>query len=272
MFRSAAQKLKEKMLELTRLFLIERSLFQKFVIVYKYIRLLNKDPLAKDILQNIFSDTAKTMGHLDKDCVDEEEFLSVKGEVIYTQDFWIYYSNLELIHAKMKKLKQCKINDKKDYDDLCKLFSKPYSEEMLVLSFKVINSNIFDRLDEECFLKDDDSDEKTWFDEKRSILHIKGERVKINIQDKISNAHKVLKHIFITNKDNLGDEFFYSEMACEEFGDMEYKTRPRNWQKYYIACQEIARKINEQTGGKITDFIVFNTGRKGKVKVNKKYL
>jgi len=53
-------KIKQKMLEFTRLFCLETSIFQRFVIIYKYIYFLNSDPLAKNILQGIFDDTTKT--------------------------------------------------------------------------------------------------------------------------------------------------------------------------------------------------------------------
>jgi len=84
---ATAHKIKHRMLELTRLFCIERNIFQRFVIVYRYIRLLNKDPLTQEILQKMFDNTAKITGQFKDDCLDEEEFLDVKGEVIYTNDF-----------------------------------------------------------------------------------------------------------------------------------------------------------------------------------------
>lgn len=266
----ASQKLKQKMTELTGLFTIERNIFQKLIIIYKYIKLLNKDPLAKNILQKIFDDTAKVMGDPDHECMDEDEFLNVKGEVIFSKEFWNYYSNLELIYKKMKKLRQCKICDKEEFEDLCKLFSRPYSKKMFELSFIVINSNVFDKLDQECFF--DDTNKKTWFDEERSILHINGKRVKINIQDKITNAHKILKYIFITNKNNLEDDFFYSEIAEDEFGELDYKNRKNNWQTYYTACLKIQEKIQKQTDNNIYDFLKFSTGKTGKININKKYI
>ncbi|MEI6732303.1 MAG: hypothetical protein WCK90_06520, partial [archaeon] len=98
--------------------------------------------MTKEILQKIFDETSEALGKLNGDCLDQDEFLDVKGEVIYTNDFWVYYSNLEVIHGKMKKMKLCKIRDKVEFENLCRLFSKPYSREMLELSFKVVNSNI----------------------------------------------------------------------------------------------------------------------------------
>ena len=171
----------------------------------------------------------------------------------------------------MKKIKECKFTEKKEFDDLCRLFSKPYSKDSLKLSFKVINSNIFEQLDQKSFFSEDDGAKKTYFDQKRSILWLKGQKVPIGKQNKIGNAHKLLKYIFIDNKDNLDDDFFYSEIAEDEFDDFdEYKENRRRWKRYHNICFEVNKKIEDSL--KIKDFLIFNTERKGKVKFNKKYL
>ena len=261
--------IKEKMNEFARLFSIERNIFQRFVIVYKYIRFCNSDPLVKDILQNIFDDTAKIIGEPEEN-LDEDKFLNVKGQALFSREFWIYFNNLEIIYGKMKKIKNCHITDKKEFDSLCNLFSKPYSKQMLELSFRVVNSEVFDRLDQECFFCLDDKDDKMYFDSDKSVLHIKGYKITISKQDKITNAHKILKYIFVNNKDNLSDDFFYSEIAEDEFGELDYKDRKNNWKKYHNTCSELNKKIEESTG--IKNFLIYNTGRKGKAKLNRKYL
>ena len=262
--------LKEKMLELTRLFCIENNIFQRFVIVYKYITLIDKDPVTKEVLQGIFDNTVKAMGECGQE-LNEDKFLNVKSEVIHTNEFWVYYSNLKIIYSRMKKIKECKFTEKKEFDDLCRLFSKPYSKDSLKLSFKVINSNIFEQLDQKSFFSEDDGAKKTYFDQKRSILWLRGQKVPIGKQDKIGNAHKLLKYIFIDNKDNLEDDFFYSEIAEDECDDFdEYKENRRRWKRYHNICFEVNKKIEDAI--KIKDFLIFNTGRKGKVKLNKKYL
>ncbi len=263
--------LKEKMLELTRLFCIERNVFQKFVIVYKYITLIDKDPITQGILQKIFDDTARVMGEAGQN-LNEDRFLNVKNEVIHTNEFWVYYSNLKVIHSRMKKIKECHFYEKAEFEDLCRLFSKPYSPESLKLSFKVVNSNIFDRLDQDSFLEDEDDDKKTWFDEKKSLLYIKGLKIAIAKQNKETNAHKILKYIFVTNKDNLEDSFFYSEIAADEFGDTEYKADKNSWRKYFYACEEIQNKIRKATKNDVDNFLIFNTGQKGFIKLNSEYL
>jgi len=262
--------IKEKMNEFARLFSIERNLFQRFVIVYKYIRYCNSEPIVKGILQKIFDDTAKVMGEPEEN-MNEDKFLNVKGKAIFSQEFWIYYNNLETIYGKMRKIKDCRLKDKKEFSSLCHLFSKPYSKQMLELSFKVVNSEVFDRLDQECFFCCDDKSDKTYFDAKKSILYIKGKKIEINKQEKITNAHKILKYIFIDNKDNLTDDFFYSEIAEDEFGELDYKSRKNNWRKYTRTCEVINEKINKEHKD-IKQFLKFNSGIKGKLKVNKKYL
>ena len=263
-------KIKEKMLEFTQLFCLETNVFQRFVIVYKYIRLLRKDPLVKDVLQQIFDETVEIMGQHGEEELDEESFIRVKGDAILSRQFWMYYHNLEMIYRKMKKMKSCGIDDKEEFDDLCKLFSKPYSRDMLELSFKVVNSEVFEELDKKSFF-DKNSDETT-FDKKRSVLYIKGKKILINKQDRITNAHKLLHHIFVRNKKNTNDDFFYSEIADEEFGDFDYSETPSRWKRYHRASEYVNKKVNEQTDGDITDFLVYNTGKRGKVHINKKYL
>ena len=171
----------------------------------------------------------------------------------------------------MRKIKDCRLKDKKEFSSLCHLFSKPYSKQMLELSFIVVNSEVFDRLDQECFFCCDDKSDKTYFDAKKSILYIKGKKIEINKQEKITNAHKILKYIFIDNKDNLTDDFFYSEIAEDEFGELDYKSRKNNWRKYTRTCEVINEKINKEHKD-IKQFLKFNSGIKGKLKVNKKYL
>jgi hypothetical protein len=267
---SHAHNIKEKMTEFARLFSIERNIFQRFVIVYKYIRFLNSDPVVKDILQKIFDDTAKIIGESDEN-LNEDKFLNVKGQALFSREFWIYYSNLEIIYGKMKKIKKCRIKDEKEFGSLYRLFSKPYSKKMLELSFDVINSEVFDKLNQESFFNCDDKDDKTYFDPQTSILYIKGNKVKIDKQNKITNAHKILKYIFIDNKDNLKDDFYYAEIAEDEFGELDYKSGKNSWRKYTRTCEVINEKITKQHKH-IKDFLKFNSSIKGRIKINKKYL
>ncbi len=265
-------KIKEKMLEFTQLFCLETGIFQRFVIIYKYIYFLNSDPLAKNIMQGIFDDTAKVIGGENCDgCMDEEGFLDISGEVLFSKEFWMYYANLELIHKKMKKFKGMCVSDRKEFDNFCRLFSQPYSKEMLELSFKVINSHVFDKLDKESFCTSSEDEYKTRFDERTGVLHVRGIRVRMNKLNKITNAHKILRHIFITNKDNLADDFYYAEIAEDEFQELDYKNRKNNWRKYVRACEDVNSKVKGQDKA-LEQFLVWSSGAKGSVRVNGEYL
>lgn len=261
--------IKEKMSELTRLFSNEQNTFQRFVIVQDYMHFLNTEPLAKGVMQKIFDDTE--FGR-PEECTTDDEYLDAKGEAIYSQGFWMYFTNLEVIAEKMDRLRQTELKDKKQLESLCHIFSKTYSNPVLELSFQVVNSEVFNRLDQACFIAAAKVHDKTYFDEDKSILHIKDERIYINRQDKITNAHKLLHHIFITNKNNLNDDFYYSEIAEDEFHELDYKHRKNNWQPYYRTCELIVERVEAETKDHIKDFLIFNTGEKGKVKVNPKYL
>ncbi|QQG52187.1 MAG: hypothetical protein HY931_02450 [Candidatus Falkowbacteria bacterium] len=262
-----SEKIKETLTQLTELFHLEKNIFQKFVIIHKYVDFLNKTPITKEALQTIFDDSAATMGDIYENLPNKEARNKIRGK-----KFWMYYSDLEMIHDIMGEFKVGKTSERTEFDNLCQDFSEPYSEEILELAFKVVNCHVFNRLDQESFLNEKKKDGKTWFDEKNSILYIKGERVMINNHDKITNAHKILNYIFTTNKDNLEDDFFYSEIAFEEFEDMEYKEDKCAWRKYFTACQEIKNKIIKCTKNKVDNFLLFNSGQKGRVKINFEYL
>ena len=110
---------------------------------------------------------------------------------------------------------------------------------------------------------------KLHFDEAKSILHFQGQKIRIKMQNLETNAHKILKYIFITKKHNLYDLYSYAEIAEDEFGELEYS---KKWQKYYTACKDIQEKIRKGTSNKIEDFLIITSGFKGQVKINPKYL
>lgn len=259
--------IKETLTQLTELFCLEKNVFQKCVIIHKYIDFLNKTTITKEALQKIFEDSAAIMGDIYEQLPSKAAKNKVRGK-----KFWMSYSDLEMIHDVMDEFKAGKTKERTEFDRLCQDFSEPYSEEILELAFKVVNCHVFNWLDQESFFNERAKDEKTWFDDKNSILYIKGEKICINRQDKTTNAHKILKHLFITNKDNLDDNFFYSEIAFDEFEDMEYKQEKDGWRKYYDCCVDINNKILKGTKKSVENFLIFNSGKRGYLKINQEYL
>lgn len=262
-----SKEIKQTLSQLTDSFHLEKNIFQKFVIIHKYIDFLNKTTLTKEALQKIFDDSAATMG-------DIYENLSNKAErdKVRSKKFWLYYSDLEMIHDVMGNFKNCKTAERKEFDILCWDFSEPYSEEILELAFKVVNCHVFNRLDQESFLSEHKKDGQTWFDDKKSILYVNDFKIMIAKQDKETNAHKILKYIFKDNIDNLSDNFFFSEMAEDIFEDLEYKQDKNSWQKYYDTCKKINEKIMNGTKKSVENFLIFNSGKRGCLKINPQYL
>jgi len=262
-----SNKIKKTLTKLTETFRLEKNIFQKFVIIHKYIDYLNKTPLTKEVLQKIFEDTATTMNEIYENLPKKAIRNKVRGK-----KFWMYYSDLEMIHDTMGDFKDCKTMERTEFDKLCLDFSEPYSEEILELSFKVVNSHVFNWLDRKSFFTAKARDGKTWFDSKRSVLYIDEFKIKISEQSKETNAHKILKHIFSDNRDNINDNFFFSEMAEDVFEDLEYKADRNSWQRYYDTCKRINEKIKIKTKNVVNKFLIFNSGQKGYLRVNSKYL
>jgi hypothetical protein len=112
------------------------------------------------------------------------------------------------------------------------------------------------------------------FDEDESVLRIGQHEIKIARQDKVTNEHKILKNIFIDHEDNLEDDFYYAEIAKEEFGENKelYTKDKDNWKRYHSACKAINEKVREATDNKIKQFLIFNSTIIGKVRINPEYL
>lgn len=110
------------------------------------------------------------------------------------------------------------------------------------------------------------------FDKDRSLLIINGYEVKISTRDQKTVAHDILEYIFIDHEKNLGDEFFYSEIAFDKFGDEKYTSNQTAWRKYHAACMDIQDKIRKASTDQIKDFLIYNASQKGRVKINEKYL
>lgn len=268
-------KLKSKLIDLSVLFKVETSFFQKLTIIYKYIYLVDKDPIIKDILQSIFDKTIKNLGKYESSKLDKDNFLDINSNLFHDQEFWQYYFNLERIYREMKKY-DSKAKDKVNLEELYKLLSSPYSKDSLELSFEVINYYILEEMDKKRFkkeLENKESKNKLSFNENKSILMIKDYSIKIAKQRKITNEHKLLVYIFNQNSDNLADDFYYSEIAEFEFNDLDYyKENINAWKRYYKACESINEKVRRESRNTIIKFLIYNSGRKGRVKINKKYL
>jgi len=108
------------------------------------------------------------------------------------------------------------------------------------------------------------------FDEPNSLLMINEYKIPIARRKEKTDEHAILKELF---KDK-NDECFYAELSESilEVDNEEYNSNQKYWQKFYGACVRIQEKVSKATENSINDFLDFNTGITGSVKINKKYI
>lgn len=196
-----------------------------------------------------------------------------EGETELSANLQLCYSLLQAIYQSMQKFRQLKIRTETEYvlDGLISDFS---NRQILGFSLWALSNYIFDCLDKEIFLSSaPQKDNATLrFDEARSLLFIAGHKIPIAERDKITNAHKILKYIFIDNADNLDGEFYYSEIAEDEFGDFDYGKNEMSWRRYYDACLKIEAKIMRHAKSNVNNLLIFSAGIQGRIKINSVYL
>jgi hypothetical protein len=105
------------------------------------------------------------------------------------------------------------------------------------------------------------------FDKERSCLYFNGYQIAVSSRHEKTNGHYILQYIF-DSEEGLIQEYSYWEIAEDLFED-NYSEQDA-WRKYHKACEYTNEKIRKITG--IDDFFIYSTGRKGTVKINKKYL
>lgn len=110
------------------------------------------------------------------------------------------------------------------------------------------------------------------YDEKTRTLIIGDIKILIAKNEGNNNAHEIMTYIFIDNKNNLNDKFYYSEIADKRFEadyNSENKYAP---QMYSGACKRINDIIKDVTSGQTKELLIFNYSTKGHIQVNSKYV
>ena len=138
-------------------------------------------------------------------------------------------------------------------------------EMVYAMSFTVLNKKIINELSTEDFIKG--HKDNIFFDNPKSILHIKGKKVKIKRKADLPIEHYILEYLF--EQDDKTEEAYYQDIATEKLRELEYNNKT-DWKKYYNACERLQDKIRVETN--INDFLIFTTNKTGNVKINKKYL
>lgn len=263
---SNVKELRAELKNLSSSFSEEENVFRKSVIVFNFVETILKNKEAKKAFDSLVAEAAEEINSAETG--NEEDILKTK--LCCGSRFWRHFADLDAVHSIMKKMRRDK--DRRALKKLDNIICQPYSANLFHAAFQVVGGCVLEKMEQEEFLKWADKSGLTWFDEKRSILYIKGQKIPIAMQDKETNAHKILKYIFKDHKDNIRDNFFYSEIAEDVFEDLEYKEDKNSWRRYHRTCQLINGKIFQETKNLVDKFIVFNTGQKGYLKINREFL
>ena len=259
---------KNKLSEFVARFTEENSDFGKCVIIHDYMDFIHKSDKLRSVLQKVINDipTQITLFTEREVALCEADLFESKIELINNE--WIHYVVLTNMFYAIKDFTEASA-PRRAYinEEIQKGFVLPYSREQFELSLKAFNKKLFHAIDVEMLVNSSNAQKIITFDEQRSLLSIYGEKVEIAQRNKITVGHTILNYIFIKNSDNLDDDFFYKEIAEDEYSDEDY-----NWRKYHVACCEIKKKIKEQANKSLDDLLLFDTGRRGKISLNKKYL
>lgn len=263
---SNVKELRAELKNLSSSFFEEENVFRKSVIVFNFVETILKNKEAKKSFDSLVAEAAEEITSAETG--NEEDILKTK--LCCGSRFWRHFADLDAVHSMMKKMRRDK--DRHYLKKLNEIICQPYSANLFRTSFQVVGGCVLEKMEQEEFLKWADKSNLTWFDEKRSILYIKGEKIKIKRKSADSNDHKILKYIFKDNKDNLKDEFFFSEMAEDAFGDEDYRNDKNSWRRYHDACIKLKNKVVDNTKDKISDFFIFSSGQTGSIKISPKYL
>lgn len=263
---SNVKELRAELKNLSSSFFEEDNVFRKSIIVFNFVETIIKNKEAKKSFDSLVAEAAEEINSAE---IGNEENI-LKTKLCCGTRFWRNFADLDTVHSIMKKMRKDK--DRRALKELDNIICKPYSVNLFKTAFQIVGGCILEKMEQEEFLRWTDKSNKTWFDEKRSILYIKGERIKIKRKSADSNDHKILKYIFKDNKDNLKDEFFFSEMAEDAFGDEDYRNDKNSWRRYHDACIKLKNKIVDNTKDKISDFFIFSSGQTGSIKISPKYL
>lgn len=111
-----------------------------------------------------------------------------------------------------------------------------------------------------------------FYDEEKRTLAIGNYTIPIAKHEGNNNAHEIMAYIFVDNKENLHEKFYYVDIAEKRFGG-EYDGKNKNaHQPYSGACQRINQIVKDATDGKVKEFLDYNHSALGFVRVNPEYL
>src|SRR3989339_544015 len=231
----------DKIKQLEKEFQAEPNCLKKMIIIHKYMDFLKTEKTLKAMFEEENSKTAKTLNSLMTGSTSLADFDIQTGKTNFDNNSIFSYTFLDAMYKTMEEYKvltdKNKIAEFKNNVELA--FKDPNQIMVYNMSFTVLNKKIIDELSTEDFIKG--HKDNIFFNNQKSILHIKGKKVKIKRKADLPIEHYILEYL-----------------------------NAKDWKKYYNACERLQEKIRIATN--INDFLIFTTNKTGNVKINKKYL
>ncbi|OGF26899.1 hypothetical protein A2331_02550 [Candidatus Falkowbacteria bacterium RIFOXYB2_FULL_34_18] len=257
----------DKIKQLEKEFQAEPNCLKKMIIIHKYMDFLKTEKTLKAMFEEENSKTAKTLNSLMTGSTSLADFDIQTGKTNFDNNSIFFYTFLDAMYKTMEEYKvltdKNKIAEFKNNVELA--FKDPNQIMVYNMSFTVLNKKIIDELSTEDFIKG--HKDNIFFNNQKSILHIKGKKVKIKRKADLPIEHYILEYLF--EQEDKTEEAYYQDIATEKLKELEYDNA-KDWKKYYNACERLQEKIRIATN--INDFLIFTTNKTGNVKINKKYL
>lgn len=134
---------------------------------------------------------------------------------------------------------------------------------------EMVNKHIIDHIDTESLLNGDKPKKLLSFDKNNSILNIRGTKIKINRKEDLTIEHFILQAIF--DQEDISEEVYFRDIAKNYLEMLEYDA-DNDSQKFRHACDRLNSKVDNCTGNKITKFIEYHIGKKGRCMISPKHL
>lgn len=256
----------DKIRQLEKEFQAEPNCLKKMIIIHKYMDFLKTEKTLKSMFEEENSKTAKTLNSLMTGSTTFADFDIQTGKTNFDNNSTFFYTFLDAMYKTMEEYKELtdkkKINKFKENVELA--FKDPAQNMIYNMSFAVLNKKIINELSTDDFIKG--HKDNIYFDKEKSILHIKGKKVKIKRKADLPIEHYILEYLF--DQEDKTEEVYYQDIATEKLKELEYNNKT-DWKKYYNACERLQDKIRVETN--INDFLIFTTNKTGNVGINKKY-
>jgi len=257
----------DKVSQLEQKFQSESNCLKKMIIIHKYMDFLKTEKVLKSMFEEENSKTAKTLNSLLTGSATFADFDIQTGKPNFDNNSIFFYTFLDAMYKTMEEYKTLTDTKRKDKfkQDVEISFKNPEQNMVYTMSFTVLNKKIINELSTEDFIKG--HKDNIFFDNQKSILHIKGKKVKIKRKADLPIEHYILEYLF--EQEDKTEEAYYQDIATEKLRELGYNNKT-DWKKYYNACERLQDKIRIATN--INDFLIFTTNKTGNVKINKKYL